>query len=187
MTDTYTAIGIVGFAACLTGIFVFATRNKHHEACQYEELSIPIDDMKRINPSQPEPLLRQYGEFLDTLRLVESNGNNNAIGKSGERGAYQMTKRAWEDASDWYRSRGMELVPWETGAHDLLWSRAYAAIYLHGLAIRYIADHGVAPSPEQLFALWNCGYSGCKSFGFDVDDAPTMTRKNANKFKGVRI
>lgn len=186
-SDTYIAIGICGFALCGAALFILATRNKNHEACQCEEPIIPVDDMKRITPSLPEPLLTQYSGFLHVLRLVESNGNDKAIGQSGERGAYQMTKRAWDEASDWYSHRGMEIAPWETGAHDPVIAKSYAAIYLHGLAMRYVADHGVAPSPQQLFAMWNCGYAGARSFGFDVDNAPTTVRKKAVRFNGVRL
>lgn len=187
MTSSYTTIAVLGFAFCATTLFVFATRNKNHEACQCEDVSLPTEDMQRINPSLPEPLLTQYSGFLHVLRLVESDGNDKAIGQSGERGAYQMTKRAWDQASDWYAHRGMQVTPWETGAHDPVIAKSYAAIYLHGLAMRYVADHGVAPSPQQLFAMWNCGYSGTKSFKFDVDNAPTAVRKKAVRFNGVRI
>lgn len=186
-SDTYVAIGVCGLAFCGCALFVFANRCKNHEACQCEETPLTTDDMKRIEPTLPEPLLRQYGAFLDTLRIVESNGDDKAIGKSGERGAYQMTRRAWDDASDWYSHRGMEVTPWETGAHDPKIARAYAAIYLHGLAVRYIEQHGMAPSPQMLFALWNCGYSGCSKFGFNLDNAPSMVQRKAERFKGVRL
>lgn len=59
--------------------------------------------------------------WLDRIAERESAGDSAAVGKAGERGAYQIQRRTWEHYSR---------VPWRTGAHNPVESRRVARLIL---------------------------------------------------------
>jgi len=81
--------------------------------------------------------------ILSTIRQVESGGNYNAKGESGEYGAYQFTGPTW----DCYCQK---LTRQKLSIKDNRTQDSIAE-----LKVRYLLDKGY--SVEQVSSIWNCG------------------------------
>jgi hypothetical protein len=107
--------------------------------------------------------------FLEAIAQVESGMDRKAVGKSGERGMYQLKKAAWDDANVLLESEKHFHYQWSqwryATAQDMI-----AAAYLRVLRKRFKADGYSTPTPEQLALAWNRGYEGAKSWNFAPND-----------------
>ena len=103
--------------------------------------------------------------FLEAVAQVESGMDRKAVGKSGERGMYQLKKAAWDDANALLESEKHFHFQWSQWrnptAQDMI-----AAAHLRILRQRFKADGYSTPTPEQLALAWNRGYEGAKSWNF---------------------
>lgn len=86
--------------------------------------------------------------FLYAIRQVESGDNHAAIGKHGERGAYQFTASTWKRYTDYY--------PYEY-AHCEKVSTILA--YTH---LEYLIEKIGGDDVKKLALAWNCGLRGMK-------------------------
>jgi len=107
--------------------------------------------------------------FLEAIAQVESGMDRKAVGKSGERGMYQLKKAAWDDANALLESEKHFHYQWsqwrDATAQDMI-----AAAHLRILRQRFKADGYSTPTPEQLALAWNRGYEGAKSWHFAPND-----------------
>lgn len=85
--------------------------------------------------------------FLYAIRQVESGDNHAAIGKRGERGAYQFTASTWKRYTDY---------PHEN-AHSETVSTVLA--YTH---LEYLVEKVGGDDVKKLALAWNCGLRGMK-------------------------
>ena len=103
--------------------------------------------------------------FLEAVAQVESGMDRKAVGKSGERGMYQLKKASWDDANALLESEKHFHYQWSqwrnATAQDMI-----AAAHLRILRQRFKADGYSTPTPEQLALAWNRGYEGAKSWNF---------------------
>ena len=103
--------------------------------------------------------------FLEAIAQVESGMDRKAVGKSGERGMYQLKKAAWDDANALLESEKHFHYQWskwrDATAQDMI-----AAAHLRIIRQRFKADGYSTPTPEQLALAWNRGYEGAKSWNF---------------------
>ena len=103
--------------------------------------------------------------FLEAIAQVESGMDRKAVGKSGERGMYQLKKAAWDDANALLESEKHFHCQWSQW-RDAIAQDMIAAAHLRILRQRFKADGYSTPSPEQLALAWNRGYEGAKSWNF---------------------
>jgi hypothetical protein len=107
--------------------------------------------------------------FLEAVAQVESGMDRKAVGKSGERGMYQLKKASWDDANALLESEKHFHFQWSQWrnamAQDMI-----AAAHLRILRQRFKADGYSTPTPEQLALAWNRGYEGAKSWHFAPND-----------------
>lgn len=103
--------------------------------------------------------------LLAAIKVVESNGNPNAVGDSGAAlGAYQMHDAAWNDANRLLASRGKPTYPrpkWRSPEAQEAVARAYLEVIRRQLSARGVTN----PSPAQLALCWNCGTAGALKRG----------------------
>lgn len=85
--------------------------------------------------------------LLEAISAVESGHDNNAVGRRGERGRYQIRAATW---SSYGRGR------FEIGAHDPVAATECATRYLRSLA-RLLLDHKHPVNVTELATLWNTG------------------------------
>ena len=116
--------------------------------------------------------------LLDAIALVESRGRHEAIGRLGERGAWQMTRGAWDETTQQLRRLHLRTHPFRF-AHDPNVSRLYASKRLDYLRYILRAALGREATPAEYYAAWNVGLTGFKHRGYRVDACPKTTRRTA--------
>jgi len=107
--------------------------------------------------------------FLEAVAQIESGMDRKAVGKSGERGMYQLKKASWDDANALLESEKHFHFQWSQW-RDAMAQDMIAAAHLRILRQRFKADGYSTPTPEQLALAWNRGYEGAKSWNFAPND-----------------
>jgi len=143
-----------------------------------------------------EPIISE--KFLDSVAMIESNFNPNAVGDKGKAlGVYQLHQEAWIDACKWmeYNDRGAFIDnyswlignindSWKTQAKDPVISRQVAKAYFLLLYYRF-QKRGIKPTNIQLYMAYNMGFGGAAQAGFiydfyKLDNARACILKRAN-------
>ena len=96
--------------------------------------------------------------LLEAIGQVESGMDRNAIGKAGERGAYQMGRDAWHEGTNLLKVEGHYFFSWgrwrDATAQDMT-----AAAFIRVIRSRF-AKVGISdPTPEQIAVVWNMGWT----------------------------
>jgi hypothetical protein len=96
--------------------------------------------------------------LLDAIGQVETGMDRNAIGKAGERGAYQMGRDAWQEGTNLLKVEGHYYFSWgrwrDATAQDMT-----ASAFLRVIRRRF-ANVGIPnPTPEQIAVVWNMGWT----------------------------
>jgi len=114
-------------------------------------------------------------DLVDKFAMVESNYNHLAIGDKGKAlGAWQMHNDAVnESLSTLYRKTGNDFRPLGMGWNkntmfDPLKSRMIAKTYMVILE-EQMNKLGYNPTPISLYMAWNLGFSGARSYRFNLD------------------
>jgi len=137
-------------------------------------------------------------KFLDSVAMIESNFNPNAVGDKGKAlGAYQLHQEAWIDACKWmeYNDKGAFVDnyawmighigdQWKTRAKDPIISREVAKAYFLLLYYRF-QRRGIKPTNIQLYMAYNMGFGSAAKAdfiynSFKLDDARACILKRAN-------
>lgn len=117
--------------------------------------------------------------FLDSVAVIESNNNPNAVGDSGRAiGAFQMHKPAFLEACQHLAKRTGQHALWvDTIADDHkhyakqpATSRVVARAYFQILESRMLKD-GIKPTKENLYMAYNMGYAGARKYRFNPYDS----------------
>lgn len=87
---------------------------------------------------------------LGALSSIESCNRDDARGAHGERGRYQMTRRAWSEVTR---------EPF-ANAHRADRATVNAEKYLELCRARFQASTGRQPTDRELWLCWNLGVSG---------------------------
>lgn len=117
---------------------------------------------------------------LWALASIESGNDSKAIGRRGERGAYQFRKSAWVQACSALGCRHKF-----TSAHDAIIARTHAASHLRWIISHLTTVRGSAPSAQDLFAVWNCGLHAYQRRGFSLNRMPASTQDAAQRFANL--
>jgi hypothetical protein len=116
-------------------------------------------------------------KYLRAVMLVESGGRN-VTGDNGRAlGYYQFWATAWRHASNLRREANLPVLPYRTGAADLLASKTHAQILLQWHEKQLKRNGCTHPTPGQLYASWNLGHAGFKRRGYDLARCPAITRR----------
>jgi hypothetical protein len=83
--------------------------------------------------------------ILYAISAVESGNNPRAIGKAGERSAYQFTRETWERETS---------LPFEVATEDASAAKVIAAKHV-GSIVRSLAIKGKRATPEAVARAWN--------------------------------
>jgi hypothetical protein len=104
---------------------------------------IPVAlDLSALHAPAAHPV--EYFRELDAIAGVESRSDPRAIGRAGERTAYQITREVWEEETD---------LPW-SAAFDEYMAKLIALRHLKTLE-RRLLSRGVAVTPFSLALAWN--------------------------------
>ena len=96
--------------------------------------------------------------LLQAIGQVETGMDRNAVGKAGERGAYQMGRDAWQEGTNLLKAEGHYYFSWgrwrDATAQDMT-----AAAFIR-VTRRRFAKVGIPdPTPEQIAVVWNMGWT----------------------------
>lgn len=116
--------------------------------------------------------LSTRADFLDRLAWIETRNDNAAIGRHGERGAWQLSRAAWSDVNRERARHGLATHPHKC-AHDPVVAREYAAAYVAILRSRI----GEGASDDMVAIAWNRGVRRARESGFDRNSQPRATRR----------
>ena len=93
--------------------------------------------------------------LLNAIRMVESNGNDNAVGDNGNAiGPYQIWRAYWKDAVEFDPSIG--------GKYEDCFNRDYAERIVNAYMDRYAVERrlGRTPTMEDIARIHNGGPNG---------------------------
>ena len=93
--------------------------------------------------------------LLEAIRIVESGGNDNAVGDGGKAiGPYQIWRAYWKDALEYDPSIG--------GSYENCYERKYAERVVQAYMARYANERrlGHAPTEEDIARIHNGGPNG---------------------------
>jgi hypothetical protein len=121
--------------------------------------------------------------YLDALAMIESGSNHTALGKAGERGAWQIKAAAWHYTSGLRRRRNLEIHPFSAAASSSV-ARAYARTLLDDHCARFENEHARKPTPDELYAIWNLGFDGFQRRG-SLAKCPPLTRDAAQRLTNL--
>jgi len=116
--------------------------------------------------------LSARADILDHIAWVETRHNTHAIGRHGERGAWQISRSAWSDVSKERRRVGLRVYPFGYAFREDV-AREYAAGYVALLRARI----GLDCSDAQVCIAWNRGVRRAKESGFAREVQPLATRR----------
>ena len=97
--------------------------------------------------------------LLASIAVVESNSDDAAIGKAGERGRYQLTREVWEQVLPPSRFHESD-EEFEFGAHSLALSRYVAAKHIELTIIPELEKAGRKVTVFAVASCWNAGVTG---------------------------
>lgn len=108
---------------------------------------------------------------VTALAHVESGNKMRAVGKAGERTAWQIMPATWKQ----YAPAGHKMSS-RADACDV------ALIIYCDNGNRFVETTGKIPTNFDVYAMWNLGFNGYKRRGFNIDKCPAITRRAAMKY-----
>lgn len=137
-----------------------------------------------IPPLLPWPAKPAVPErYLDAVAWAESRNDPRAVGSSGDRGLFQFTPIAWDQASDLRRKAGLPVYSFAQ-AFDPVASRSYARTYFDFLEAD-LRRRGYAATPSTLWLAWTLGPAGGAAIGYRLDLAPAYKRRGFSRLAAV--
>lgn len=134
------------------------------------------------------PPEREHAELVilvNSIGAVESGMNYAAVGDRGKAvGAWQMHPAAWITANQWLTRNGLPTISrreWRKPDNQ----RATALAFVKWLRERLIADGILNPTPEQIYLGFTMGYSGAKSVGHSLVNAPKAKADAAERVGNI--
>lgn len=115
-------------------------------------------------------------QFLTALATIESSNNDLALGKAGERGAYQIKAITWKQHTN---------IDFTIYAHDRQVSSQVAYMHLSWLKKSFVNSAGRVPEPRDFYIMWRVGYAGYRSRGFIITNCETSLQKDAWRFMNI--
>jgi hypothetical protein len=106
--------------------------------------------------------------LIEAIAIVESNNNPKAIGDNGKAsGAWQMWEVARIDARKILGRDGTD--------------KELATALLGSISKRLEAKLGRKATDQEIYAVWNLGFSGFQKRGFKIENCPRITQNACAK------
>jgi hypothetical protein len=125
-------------------------------------------------PANPSP----HERVLYAVALVESGFNHRAVGRLGERGAWQFTRETWGETSQQLRRLHIRTHPFRF-AHDPVVGALYARTRMDFVRRMLATALDRQPTAQEMYCAWNLGLGGFLARDYRVALAPQATRDAA--------
>jgi hypothetical protein len=112
--------------------------------------------------------------FWDSLALIESGMDDEAVGSAGEVSRYQMMPNVWHNYSS---SRAYD---------NPRVARSVAEKHLNWLTEQFTKVRGVPPTERDIVVMWKSGFSGYKAKQFNFNLVSALSRDRAERFLNLR-
>lgn len=117
--------------------------------------------------------------LVNGIIAIESSGKAWVTGDNGAaKGLAQFHLASWQDTGAWRSARGLPTYPY-SAAYNPAYSKAYLHSWLELNAARFRKATGRAPTPADLYAIHNLGFSGYAQRQFDFAKCPSITKRKA--------
>jgi len=117
--------------------------------------------------------------LVSGIIAIESSGRAWVTGDNGAaRGLAQFHLASWQQTGLWRAARGLPTYPY-SAAYDAACSKAYLHSWLELNAARFRKATGRTPTPADLYAIHNLGFSGYAQRQFDFAKCPSITKRKA--------
>lgn len=122
-------------------------------------------------------------KVLYNVAIIESNIDDDAVGKNGERGAFQLKQEAWQDGLSWLQANDPDAYQ-TVGKDFALFAHEHemASLVAYGF-LRLIEDRmkrdGIRPTLMRLYMAYNLGYQGAKRIKFDPNSQHISPKRRA--------
>lgn len=115
--------------------------------------------------------------LLIALAEIESNNNDRAVGRDGERSRYQIRQATWEEHAipSWPFRDAVYYPKAKTVASSILLS----------YQDRFEQMTGRHAMPRDIYVLWNMGVDGYAGCGYDFQRVPKVVRERAERFANI--
>jgi soluble lytic murein transglycosylase-like protein len=134
-------------------------------------------------PLAAAPVEVEWPRFITAVAYAETGLNHRAIGKKGERGAWQIRQETWEALTQKRRALYTEWWSFEYGAHHATHARIYASQLLCELARALQERMGRPPTCADLYAAYNLGLGGYARRGYNPAKVPEVTRQGIRRLE----
>jgi hypothetical protein len=107
--------------------------------------------------------------LLHNIAIIESNLNDQAVGRNGEAGAFQLKHSAWVDGIAYLRTHGYPYLDesnYRIKAFDFDTSAKVAWGLLKWYESRLLAAN-IKPTPLRLYMAYNMGFAGAMQYDFN--------------------
>lgn len=119
------------------------------------------------------------------IALVESGNNHLAVGDGGKAiGAYQMHRKAWDDANKLRHAEGLLRHSWSS-RFDPSVQEAMALSYIQWIKRSFYYTYGKLPTPTQVYHAYTMGFTKSKSVDFDMSELPSFKRNAIERFTNL--
>lgn len=126
---------------------------------------------KSLYPDRPAPLLPKTlvtPQLLDAIALIESDFGKVMRSHDGKsNGWHQMTDGAWQEVSEWRKTRGYARMPYSS-AYDYRASTLYCGQWLNLVEGRFRQFLHREPTLPELLAAYNGGFWKLKSLAYST-------------------
>jgi hypothetical protein len=118
--------------------------------------------------------------MVDALAMVESGNNPHARGRAGEVTEFQFKPGTLAEANHGWRKYNKV-----QGSSSNPPARLAASFYVGKLFQQLTIATGRAPTPQELYAVWNIGFHAYRRNGFTLSRCPKATQDRARRFANL--
>jgi hypothetical protein len=115
---------------------------------------------------------------VHAIAYIESGDNMRAVGKAGERTAWQIMPATWAC----YVRPDEKLKITRREDAFVVANRIYAHNY-----VRFVKATRRAPTHVDVYAMWNLGFAGYKRRHFEIERCPRVTQDAALRYHTVCV
>jgi len=118
--------------------------------------------------------------LLQALSDIESGSDDRAIGADGERSRFQIMEQTWISYDKFQHD-------FSKYASDPDVASKIAIKHLEFLTEHFQEETSIGPTPADLYIMWNIGFRGYKSRGFNPNRVSLTIRNRATRFNNLLL
>lgn len=132
-----------------------------------------------VQTSKPFPLRLEHYPILYALAQLETGLDDKALGKKGEVSRYQMLPSTWKE---------QDIFPLDKDFfQESNAASQVAEKHIVKLTNWFKKNTGRNPSPQDLYVMWNTGYTYYLKKGFVFSNVNMKVKERANRYYNLYV